>query len=447
MKYIQDITKKIKQYYYVDIRQKKSNFFAINMPLFHYFFIIFILIVLCGINLFNKYKIFLELQKGRVFDATIILHYTKKENSDRFKFQDTDGNIFYGNYKGKFKYIVGRKVSVYGKIYNCNFIRFLKSCNIYNSSFSLLPIENKKKPLLDFIAKQHENKIIANLYNALFFANNLDKQIRQTAINLGISHLLAISGLHLAILMCIFYIFICPFYFFIHRYFCHRNAIYDLGFLGLIFACFYLFLIDFQPSFFRAFIMACIGYIFIYAGIRIINFFNLLLCALVALAFNISLLFNIGFLLSIAGVFYIFLFIRYIDIYINSWDRFIKILAGILIFNCVIFLQMMPIIHYFFPYFSLYQLVSIPLSSCFIVVFPVVVILHIAKYGYVFDSIIESIINYNFPFIEFYTPLWFIIVYLLISLLSIYFRIAYFLLMLCAFIFYAINCLFYFNVF
>lgn len=425
--------------YYMQIRQQKHSLFVLQIPLSHYIIIFCILIGFCLVNAFIKYQTFLEMKNGRVFEATIVLHYTKKENSERFKLQDSQGNVFYATYKGKFKSLIGKKASVYGKIYRCSFLQFLRSCNIYNSSLSLIPSEDKKRILRNFINSQHESILPANLYNALFFADNLLKPLRQSSIALGLAHIIAISGFHLAVLSLMFYIIVCPIYFLLHRFFCYRNAVYDLGLLGLVFAYCYLVLIDFEPSFLRAFLMACFAYVILFCGLKITNFLNLLLCVLFALSWNVSLLFHIGFLLSIAGVFCIFLFIRHIGALLTGYKRFQKLLIGVVLFDCIIFMQMIPIVHYFFPQFSPYQLVSIPLSICFVFLFPLVVIAHIFGFGNIFDSLILQVVEHEFILSSLYTPLWFLALYILLCLLAIRFLWAYFLSIVCACIFYAIN--------
>lgn len=425
--------------YYMQIRQQKHSLFVLQIPLSHYIIIFCILIGFCLVNAFMKYQTFLEMKNGRVFEATIVLHYTKKENSERFKLQDSQGNVFYTTYRGKFKSLVGKKASVYGKIYRCSFLQFLRSCNIYNSSLSLIPSEDKKRILRNFINSQHESILPANLYNALFFADNLLKPLRQSSIALGLAHIIAISGFHLAALSLMFYIIVCPIYFLLHRFFCYRNAVYDLGLLGLVFAYCYLVLIDFEPSFLRAFLMACFAYMILFCGLKITNFLNLLLCVLFALSWNVSLLFHIGFLLSIAGVFCIFLFIRHIGTLLTSYRRFQKLFIGVVLFDCIIFMQMIPIVHYFFPQFSLYQLVSIPLSICFVFLFPLVVIAHVFGFGNIFDSLILQVIEHEFILSSLYTPLWFLALYIVLCLLAIRFLWAYFLSIVCACIFYVIN--------
>ncbi len=439
MGFLHVLLHKIQQAYYINIRQQKNNAFVLQIPIKHYIILFSILLGLCCGNLLMKYQTFLAMKKGHTFEATIIFHYTKKENSERFKLQDTQGNIFYANYRGKFKQLIGKKVRVYGKIYRCTFLQFLKSCNIYNSSLSLMPSIDKKHFLRNFIKQQHVDMLPANLYHALFFADYLAKPLRQSATALGLAHLIAISGFHLAVLSFMFYVLICPFYFLLHRFFCYRNAVYDLGCLGLIFAFCYLVFIDFQPSFLRAFLMACIAYIILFCGLQITNFLTLFLCVLLALSWNVSLLFHVGFLLSVAGVFCIFLFIRHIGIMLTAYMGLKKFLFGVVLFNCIIFIQMIPIVHYFFPYFSPYQLMSIPLSICFVLLFPIAIIAHIFHYGNLFDSIILQVVAHDFFLSMCYTPLWFLIIYIAFCFLAIRFLWAYFVSILCACLFYGVN--------
>ncbi|RDU66963.1 competence protein ComE [Helicobacter didelphidarum] len=428
-----------KNIYYINIRQQKNNYFSIQIPFIHYCISLLILgLTLCG-NLYYKYTIFIDLKQGRSFEATIINHYPKSKVSERFKFQDSNSNVFYGTYRGKFKNIIGKKAQVYGKIYHCSFLQFLKSCNIYNSTFSLLPIDNVKRTATNFIMQQHEYFYAANLYNALFFSQQLAKPVRDTSVALGLAHLIAISGFHLAALMIIFYALISPIYFFFHRFFCYRNAIFDLGFLGLLFAFFYLALIDFEPSFLRAFIMACVAYFIVFSGLKIFSFMNLFLCVFLACANNPSLIFHIGFLLSVSGVFYIFLFVQHIEPYLRLQGIIKRICIGILLFNCIIFLQMMPIVHYVFPYFSPYQLISIPLSIAFFLLFPCLIFLHIIGQGSLFDSLILLVVEHKFLLSEVYTPLWLLLIYIFLTLLSIRYKTIYYMTIILSLLFYFWN--------
>lgn len=449
-KVLDSIILNTKKLYYIDTRQKKSGYFSIYIPFKHYCAILAILSAICAINLYHKYSIFKNLQNGLSFEAIVVNHYPKTPAkkgsfSENFKLQDSNGNVLYATYKGKFKNIIGKKVRVYGKIYKCSFLQFLKSCRIYNSTISLVSTPNPKRILTNFIKNQHESALSANLYNALFFSQTLAKSVRDTSVALGLAHLIAISGFHLAALLVMFFAIISPFYFIIHKFYPYRNALYDLGFLGLIFAFCYLWLIDFEPSFFRAFIMSCACYLILFSALKIFSFLNLFLCVFLAVALNPSLLFHIGFLLSVSGVFFIFLFVRHIQPYLDSKNLARKIVYGILLFDCIIFLQMTPVVHYFFPYFSLYQLVSIPLSVVFFALFPLLIFLHLIGCGSFFDGIIESCISHNFFLSEVSTPLWLLLIYIALSLIAIRYKVIYFITILFSCVFYIYNCIIFFE--
>ena len=96
----------------------------------------------------------------------------------------------------------------------------------------------------------------------------------------------------------------------------------------------------------------------------------------------------------------------------------------------------MPIVHYFFPYFSLYQCVSIPISIAFVVIFPLVVGLHSVGLGGVFDRILDVVLAWQIPYIEVYTPLWFLGLYVGVSALAMITRYGYYALLSLAMGFY-----------
>ena len=160
--FIQKILKNIRKIYYIDTRQSKSNYFNISVPFSHFIMIFITLSLILFANLYYKYTIFSSLKNGLSFNAVVLNHYPKipknpkkPPTSDIFKLQDSNGNIFYATYKGKFKNLIGKNVRVYGKIYKCSFLQFLKSCRIYNSTISLVQNQSNKKIFTNFIAKQH----------------------------------------------------------------------------------------------------------------------------------------------------------------------------------------------------------------------------------------------------------------------------------------------------
>ena len=105
---------------------------------------------------------------------------------------------------------------------------------------------------------------------------------------------------------------------------------------------------------------------------------------------------------------------------------------------------MIPIVHYFFPQFSPYQIISIPISILFVFLFPLVIIAHTFGFGNIFDSVILWVISNEFSLSMFYTPLWFLLVYLTLCLFAMRFLLAYIMSLICAFVFYVINLILFF---
>jgi len=56
------------------------------------------------------------------------------------------------------------------------------------------PKEDMKNELFEAVDRQHDNVMIANFYEAIFFATPLEKDLRTQVATLGVSHLIALSG-------------------------------------------------------------------------------------------------------------------------------------------------------------------------------------------------------------------------------------------------------------
>lgn len=441
------LVSKAQDAYYLNARQAKNSYFNLEPPPKHYIYLFIGLLSIFGFSIYKKYETYRALRSGLSFEAKILNHYPKvnknpksKAVSEIVRFRDRHFNTYYGIYRGRFKDLKGLKARIYGKIYNCSFIRFLRGCRLYHSSFDLIPDSSPRPFFKQLINSQHESPGAASLFNALFLANPLDKQVRNTITALGISHLVALSGLHLASLSFFLLLVIAPIYHCIHKRLCYRNAAYDLGLLVLGFNFLYLNLIDFQPSFLRAFIMSALAFALLYSGLRILNITNLLLCALLALAIYPSLAFDIGFILSVAGVFYIFLFMRYSlsETSLDSIKASLKwVIKNLVLFNVVLFLQLSPLAHTFLPYFSAFQLASIPLSALFPLIFPALIGLHLLGLGGLFDSAIDWALALNLPLVEVSTPIWLLLSHLALSLLALRYKLAYLASLVLAAVFFA----------
>lgn len=386
----------------------------------------FLLLLFCsGIILAWKFYIFSEyMQKGKQsFQAKIINQYYKNDKWV-LKLKNNNGLILYITSKEHLKDLQNRDLRVFGKPASCTFFQSLKSCFFIAFSFNLLP-KDYRFFFYDFIDSQHQDKLLSQFYQTLFFATALPFKWRELASTLKISHLLAISGLHLGILLGVFYFFLSPLYrFFQSRFFTYRNALFDLSFLASLSLLAYLFLLDFPPSFLRAYMMSVVGLVFFYFHLSLLNFSFLLLCSCLILALFPQYIFSLGFWFSVSGVFYIFLFFKHFNFSFLQ-NRWLKAFLVLCLLNFVLFFNMLPLTHWFFPVFSFASFLSIPLSIVFAPFFILALTLHLCKMGGVFDDFLLKVLNLDIQTSQISTPSFFAIFYLLVSFLSLKSRIAY----------------------
>ncbi|GAA7510705.1 ComEC/Rec2 family competence protein [Helicobacter pylori] len=379
-----------------------------------------ILSLLLAINLYLEYLNHqkLDFSKPTSLNAQILLQYPKTKDQKTYfvlKLQ-SKGIIFYTTIKEPLKNLQYRHAQFFGKIKSCSFLESLKSCFFQTYSFSLTRKQDFKSHLRHFIDSTHSNALVGNLYRALFIGDNLNKDLRDRANALGINHLLAISGFHLGILSASVYFLFSLFYTPLQkRYFPYRNAFYDIGVLVWVFLLGYLLLLDFLPSFFRAFLMGLLGFLACFFGVRILSFKLLILACCIAIALLPKLLFSVGFLLSVCGVWYIFLFLKHTQIFFKDSSFFKRSFQAIAL-SVLVFLNMLIVAHAFFPMFSPYQLFSIPLGLIFIVFFPLSLFLHAVGLGSLLDHILSMPLT--IPTISVSSPLWLLGAHLFLTVLS-----------------------------
>lgn len=405
----------------------------VNKAQWAYFFISCI-----GIFIFNLYLIY---QDYRVYQsdtnyeiiAQVKSQYLKTKNQKQYfvlRIQDLKKYNFYITSSLDLKPLVNSTIRIYGRMPPCNFLKFLKGCYFNAYQISLMPKDTFKDRLREMIDKEHLKLEYSLFFRALFFGDSLSKDYRDFVNALGIAHLVAISGFHLGILSAFLLAVFTPLYSFLHqRYFTYRNRHYDLGFLVLLCMFFYLLLLDFQASFFRAFLMSAFGFWLFYNRIKIFSFKMLLVLVTLMLSFFPRLIFNVGFILSVSGVFYIFLILKYLSK--TKWY------IWIFVFNISIFLLMGVVIHYYFPYFSPYQFLSVLLSIAFVILFPLMLFLHCVGFGGIFDIYLEKALMLQLPVINFYTPLSFLLFYIFLSLFAIFSKKCFYGLVCCSILFYA----------
>ncbi|WRF31433.1 ComEC/Rec2 family competence protein [Helicobacter pylori] len=379
-----------------------------------------VLSLLLAINLYLEYLNYqkLDSSKPTSLNAQILLQYPKTKDQKTYfvlKLQ-SKGMIFYTTIKEPLKNLQYRHAHFFGRIKSCSFLESLKSCFFQTYSFSLTRKHNFKSHVRHFIDSAHSSALVGNLYRALFIGDSLNKDLRDRANVLGINHLLAISGFHLGILSASVYFLFSLFYTPLQkRYFPYRNAFYDIGVLVWVFLLGYLLLLDFLPSFFRAFLMGLLGFLACFFGVRILSFKLLVLACCIAIALLPKLLFSVGFLLSVCGVWYIFLFLKHTQIFFKDSSFLVRSFQAIVL-SVLVFLNMLIVVHAFFPMFSPYQLFSIPLGLIFIVFFPLSLFLHAVGLGSLLDHFLSMPLT--IPTISVSSPLWLLGAHLFLTILS-----------------------------
>ncbi len=302
---------------------------------------------------------------------------------------------------------------------NISFYEFLKgfySKSLYHDE--IFSDDTLKEKLLLKINEQHDNKKLQELFSALFLAIPISKEYREVYTNFSISHLIAISGFHLAILSFIVYWLIYfPYSYFHKRYFIFRNKRADVMVLTTIILFLYLLLSNLVPSLLRSFIMFVLAFLFLRSNMKILSFQTLVLTFLIIISLFPQFLFSISFWFSIIGVFYIFLYLQY-------FKELPKIFS-FLLFNIWIFLVFNPIVHFFFFNTSYEQLLSPLITLGFTIFYPFELISHILGYGNFLDSYILDFLEYKILVFDVETPLWFFISYIFLSIGSIFYNRAF----------------------
>lgn len=265
---------------------------------------------------------------------------------------------------------------------------------------------------LNFIKAQHENTLASELYEALFLANAPSKTLRQSMQQYGANHLIAISGYHLsAILFFIFLLVRKPYMFFASRFFPYRDYRFDISVLAFFIMTWYAYFIGFVPSFIRALSMGIVGFYMIVRGVKILSFELFFTCVGALIAIFPELIFNVGFLFSCFGVWFIY-------VYLHHFKPKNKLLFAISL-NTYITFCMIIITGYFFDFASIWQLSTLLLNFIFILFYPLAAFFHMIGYGGLLDFILEPLLEFNASSAKSLNiPLWLLLFYIFLALIS-----------------------------
>jgi competence protein ComEC len=231
-----------------------------------------------------------------------------------------------------------------------------------------------------------------------------------------VSHLVALSGFHLGILWAVLYGVLLLLYRPLQqRYFPWRYALKDVGLMVVVMLGGYLWLTGAPPSLLRSYAMLLVGWTMVLMGIDLLSFTFLTTITFLLLALFPPLIASLGFWLSIAGVFYIFLLLHYCHA-AHKW------VISLLCIPVGIFVLMQPLVHGIFPLTSQGQLLSPLLSIGFIVFYPLAFVLHMIGHGGVLDGLLTSLFALPATSEEHWLPVWAVASYLVLSVGAIWRR-------------------------
>ncbi|NKQ40302.1 MAG: ComEC/Rec2 family competence protein [Sulfurovum sp.] len=384
-------------------------------------FVLFVLFMFCVISLrlfytYQSYESFVS-KPFYYTTAKVLNAYPKSRNGKTYtvlKLRSDGLTFFTSTYRNDA--LLGKDIRL--KIYPTDRIGFIDYLGYFYVKSQIKNIESTqtgtKDMLLKRVSVQHSNSEMASFYNAIFFASALSKELREKIAGLGISHLVALSGFHLGILWGLIYgILLFLYKPFQKRYFPYRFTLIDMGFLTIVLLGVYVWFVDFPPSLVRSYAMVLVGWIIVLLGMELLSFIFLTTIALLLLALFPSLLVSLGFWLSVAGVFYIFLILQYSK-ELKGW-----IISALLI-PFGIFIFMLPVVHFIFGVTTVYQLLSPLLSLLFIPFYPLAMLLHIVGIGDLLDNGLLWLFGLSGETEEHILPLSLFILYVGLSILAIW---------------------------
>ncbi|MDF1878238.1 ComEC/Rec2 family competence protein [Sulfurimonas sp. SAG-AH-194-C20] len=399
--------------------------------------------VLLAISMGMEYYNFKQLTKfdSQLVNATVLKQYTKTKikkgklkTYQVLKLKSEDGFTFYTTASKKLQDIKYKHVTLEVWAGKTSFYDYMQSFYSFSKIIEIHTDTSYKTGLNSRINKQHKSKDVSLVYQALFTAKQLPLELQKVFSSLGISHLIAISGFHLSVLSGIlFFLIKYPYRYLQKRFFPYRSLRVDSFIIIAISLLIYLVFLDMPPSLLRAFVMLLIGFILYDRGLKIISMQTLFLTLVLVLVIFPRLYFNIGFWLSIAGVFYIFLFLLHFNDRSKVWK--------FLMLPFWLYFTMLPYSIVIFGNFSIYHPLSIIWTGLFTLFYPIGIFLHLIGSGNLFDSYLGLLMHLETHTVEILIDLKFLFVEVGLSLLAMYHRVfIYALLMyLLGFFIYAIN--------
>ncbi|NPA28175.1 MAG: hypothetical protein GXN91_03910, partial [Epsilonproteobacteria bacterium] len=221
--------------------------------------------------LYQDYKSLKNLDGYYYTTAQIVKVYPAKYGNFLFKLKSLDNLDFYlySSFEpppNRFDWV---RVKIRPKE-DTTFLDYLRG--FFAKGIILYKVEpgfNVKRFFKVWIDKQHQDDSLKSFYHAIFLADPLDRELREKISNLGVSHLVAMSGFHLGILWMIIYgILYFPYRFLQTRFFPWRYRTIDLGIITLLILAFFVLLVGAPAAIIRAYIMLVISWIVLVFGFK-----------------------------------------------------------------------------------------------------------------------------------------------------------------------------------
>lgn len=304
----------------------------------------------------------------QICNGKIIFYVPKKakkgiEVGNKIKFFQTPKvlqNSFNPHQFDYSKYLQNQNVFYEVKLKETDFIAVSPDKNYYHYIHFIKSKLLKSYPIESFKSDNY------NLLMALLFGEKteLSKEVSNNYTQAGIVHILAISGLHIALIYGIVLWLTKP----LQRL--RKGKVY-VFLISLSVLWFYAVLAGFSASIVRAAVMFSI---IAFAKIlnRQSNIYNALaLSALILLCYNPNYLFDVGFQLSFAAVLSIVIFQPFVRKYSYSKYYLVRETKSLLLISLVAQIGVLPLTLYYFGQFPLLfllaNLIAIPLSSIILV--------------------------------------------------------------------------------
>lgn len=138
---------------------------------------------------FNNYKNLTRFDTF-IINATVLKQYLKTKDSKSYqvlKLKTDDGITFYTSAKKSFEDATGKELTLEIYTNHISFYKYMTTFYAYSHIKNITDIQSMKKKLNSYIASQHTNNGITNIYQALFTATPLNKDLQTSFSFLGVT--------------------------------------------------------------------------------------------------------------------------------------------------------------------------------------------------------------------------------------------------------------------